>query len=118
MPDLVVPLDADRLDVERAIVRATSPDATVNERAMGIGVLVAAARAAEELRIAIHGCDCPAPYDQCPHGEPFIEAENRLCRERDALRAEVERLRAMEALRMAADAAMCAEIATEGAPDE
>ena len=34
----------------------------------------------------------------------------RLAREREALRAEVERLRAMEALRMAADAAMCAEI--------
>lgn len=40
----------------------------------------------DQLHIAIHGgCDCPAPFDTCPHDEPLLPALNA-CRE--ALREE------------------------------
>ena len=84
------PLDPDRLD---AIEGACESLPVLAMPKAEVLALVAAAREAEELRIAIHGCGCPAPYDQCPHDEPYLLAEKRLRAERDALRAEVERLR-------------------------
>lgn len=47
----------------------------------------------EELVTAIFGCGCPAPYDQCPHGEPLTNAILRLSTEAVELHTEVQRLR-------------------------
>lgn len=55
------------------------------------------AREVERLTVEIHGCWCPAPYDTCPHDEPLAHAVSRLADENAQLRAEVERLRQIEA---------------------
>lgn len=45
----------------------------------------------DEHRIAIEGCACPAPYDECPHDEPFVRLVRRLTEERDAAYAVIRR---------------------------
>lgn len=44
----------------------------------------------EKLRIAINGCQCPAPYTECPHDEPFLAAVNRLTADNRRLRDQLE----------------------------
>lgn len=44
----------------------------------------------DELRISIHGCSCPAPYDQCVHDEPLLKQVERLERKLLEARTELE----------------------------
>lgn len=40
--------------------------------------LVAVRAERDALRAAIHGCHCPAPYDECPHDEPLLMQVDKL----------------------------------------
>ena len=66
----------------------------------------------ERLRIDVHGCGCPAPYDTCPHDEPLARAVGRLTvqvgrADLDREKARFRTAQLSDALRHIADGEQC-----------